>query len=282
VKEKGLYSKGADNNQIWNYYWEPDSTPKAVIALIHGFGEHSGRYAHWALRFAERDIAFCAFDLPGHGKSDGKRGYTKSYQDIISDIDLFLTHLRKTYPNIPIILYGHSMGGNLAINFAITTRNKFDMLIASSPWLHLSIPLAKWQKCLISILYKIYPQFTVRTPLNAEDMSHNHREVTKYKNDPLVNNRISIQLLHEVMHYGKKAIGKVYKINVPMLIVHGTADKVTSYKSSEKFARNTSDNITLKLWPDMCHEMHNDECSDELFSFIINWIDEKEPHIKPL
>jgi alpha-beta hydrolase superfamily lysophospholipase len=84
------------------------------------------------------------------------------------------------------------------------------------------------------------------------------------------------------MHYGKKAIGKVYKINVPMLIVHGTADNVTSYKSSEKFARNTSDNITLKLWANMCHEMHNDVCSDELFAFIINWINEKMPYIKSL
>jgi acylglycerol lipase len=282
VKEQGHYSKGANNSRIWNYSWEPDSNPKAVIALIHGFGEHSGRYAHWALRFVENNIAFCAFDLPGHGKSDGKRGYTESYQLLLDDIELFLAHLRKTYSDIPIILYGHSMGGNLAINFAIKTRNKFDLLIASSPWLRLSIPLATWKKKLISVLYRIFPQLTVKAPLNAEDMSHNQSEIVKYGNDPLVHNHISIQLLYEVMNNGTEAIGKVYKINVPMLILHGTADKITSYKSSEKFAQNTSDNITLKLWSGMCHEMHNDLCCDDLFVFILNWINEKIPHLKPL
>ena len=127
-----------DKKYIYAQSWEPDHHPSAVVNIIHAFGEHSGRYQKWAGLFVEKGMAVLASDLIGHGKSDGKRGYIKNYQVLLDQIDLQLQKSAELFQDSPRILYGHSMGGNLVINYSMSKDPPICALIASAPWLRLA------------------------------------------------------------------------------------------------------------------------------------------------
>jgi len=277
LKEQGLYLSGNACSQLYFSHWVPNGQARAVVAMVHGFGEHAGRYDAWAKRFNEQGVAFCAIDLPGHGLSSGKRGYVRSYELLLKDIDTFLLKVTELYPSLPIILYGHSMGGNIVVNYAFRRRRFFKLLIVSSPWLSLTMPIPSYKMKFIEMMAHFFPRFTIKSPLDEADLSSISEVGINYIADPLVHNRMSMSLLCQVIKYGKNAIGQVYKITVPMFLTHGTADAFTSYKSSIEFARNTSDFITFKLWNEMGHELHHEVIKDQYFDAIMEWIDVQLP-----
>ena len=280
MKEQDLYLPGNACKQLFFRHYSANVQAKAVVALVHGYGEHSGRYSAWAERFTNRGVAFCSIDLPGHGLSSGKRGHFKSYDLVLKDIDVFLTKVNDIYPSIPIILYGHSMGGNIVINYALRRRRCFNMLIVTSPWLLLTTPIPSYLLKVVSLMSRLLPQFTVKSPLNAADLSGIPQVGKDYISDPLNHNRVSMRLLCQVIEHGKSVIGQVYKITVPVFLAHGTDDNITSYKASVEFVRNTSEFITLQLWEGMRHELHNDICQDKHFETIMQWIDIELPNVK--
>jgi len=106
-----------ENAQLFIREWLPKIDPIAVVLHVHGLGEHSGRMDHWAERFNNKDIAFISYDQQGHGKSSGKRGFPTNFQDYLKDLDLLLTNIKEQFPEKPVILYGHSLGGNIVINY---------------------------------------------------------------------------------------------------------------------------------------------------------------------
>ena len=125
--------------KLFAWYLKPTRSPRAVICLCHGWGEHSLRYLHWAERFVWQEYAFLSWDHYGHGQSMGKRGHIPSYKVYMEEVNLAINKANEIYPGIPVVLYGHSMGGNIAINFALREINPFRLLIATSHWLRLEI-----------------------------------------------------------------------------------------------------------------------------------------------
>ena len=119
--------------RIFAQSWVPDGTPKATINLIHGLGEHSGRYSRWGSLFAEKGYVLTAMDLFGNGKTEGKQGHVQSFQLLLDQVNLMLEKAEENFPGVPRILYGHSMGGNVAINYAISKDPPISGLIATSP-----------------------------------------------------------------------------------------------------------------------------------------------------
>ena len=133
----------ADKKKLYLQEWIPEKDPTALILYVHGLGSHGGRLDHWAERFVKQGVAFFAYDQRGHGKSDEKRGYPTHIKYLIQDVKAMVAQLRETYPDKPVILYGHSMGGAIAINYVISTTFTVDALIVTSPWLKLVKPPSK-------------------------------------------------------------------------------------------------------------------------------------------
>ncbi|MDH5474893.1 MAG: lysophospholipase [Cyclobacteriaceae bacterium] len=260
----GLCLKGVD--------WSIDN-PKAVIALVHGHGEHKMRYQHVAKFFSTHDIAMVALDLRGHGKSEGKTGHTPSYDQWLSDIEHFLMEVRNRYTEIPLILYGHSMGGNIVTNYLLRKEsNDIKAAIVTDPLFRIAFEPPKWKIMVGNLMANIWPSLTQPTGLNEEDISSDPNEVDNYKNDPLVHNKMSTRMFVDVFAAVEWAMDNAKKLTTPTLMMHGLADEITSSKGSEEFAQKSNDQVTLQLWEGMCHEIHNEVDRLKVFEHELAWL----------
>jgi alpha-beta hydrolase superfamily lysophospholipase len=262
----------ADGNKLFFQSWSPAGKPEMVIAMVHGLGEHSGRYQHWAKMFCEESVAFAAFDLRGHGKSEGKRGNIPSLEVAFNDIGLFLEKVFNKYPGIPVVLYGHSLGGNLAVNFVLSQDSIVSALIMTSPWLKLSNPVPKYKLILAHLAGSLMPSFIQPSGLDANYLSRDKMVIQQYQSDPLVHDCISAGLYLSGSRGGEKAVSLAGKTAIPVLLMHGTADALTSQEASKSFSKNSGNNVTLKLWDGFYHELHNEPEKDDVFSFITGWL----------
>jgi acylglycerol lipase len=259
-----------DKYRIHYRYYTADNN-NAIIILVHGHGEHSGRYEPWASEFNQYNYAVCALDLPGHGLSSGQRGHIRHYDDYYKVLDEFIEKVRLDFPSKPIILYGHSMGGNICCSYVLDCRPEIKALILSSPWLELAIKPSVFRFWLAKTMYRIFPAFGDATNLNPNYISHIPEEVARYKNDPLVHDKITPGLFIPMFFKGLKNINEGRKINLPTLVFHGSGDQLTSHKASFKFSE-TSDKISFQLYPDGYHELHHDLCKEELRDHILDWM----------
>lgn len=257
--------------KLFAWYMAPDSSPKAVICLSHGWGEHSLRYKHWGQKFAENGYAFFAWDHIGHGQSDGQRGHIKGYKVFMEEIDKVLVKAGQTFPGIPLVLYGHSMGGNIVLNFALTRTNPFNLLIATSPWLQLYTPASPALKALVTVLNAAWPSFPITAPLKPEKISHIPEIVAQYPIDPLNHSKITPKLYKVIIDAGEYALEHAHELTKKTLILHGDADEVTSFDKSSEFAAKAP-NCSFIPWKDMFHELHNETVQDEVFHMIKEWI----------
>jgi alpha-beta hydrolase superfamily lysophospholipase len=268
--------KSHDGLEIFARSWQPsEGTPKAIINLVHGLGEHGGRYEEWAGFFVDEGYALLALDFRGHGKSGGKRGHTDEYMSYMRDIGLLLSKSEELFPGIPVVLYGHSLGGNLVINYAIRFNPSIQALIATSPWLRLSLEPSRIKLLFASIVRNILPALQNSTGLSASQLSHDPEVAKKYSGDPLVHGKISVNAFFAIMHAGIEAIRNAGRINVPFLLVHGSEDMLTSCKASQELAQKGNDKLTFRLWNGGYHELHNEAFKKELFRFIMEWLSEQ-------
>jgi len=252
--------------------WSPDKA-QTVILLIHGWGEHAMRYDHWAKRFNEKNYAFVAYDLRGHGKSGGKRGHVPNYETFMTDISTMIVEVKKTFPSIPVILYGHSMGGNLVLNYAVRQKPDIKAVIATSPWLKLATEPPKILLATGKFINNFYPAFTLSSDLDASGISHDPVEVKKYKTDPLNHNKISVRLVDEIYKSGEWVTSQGEKLQLPVLVMHGSGDKITDHKKSIEFVEKSKGKVSIKIWNDLYHEMHNEPERTDVFNYLINWLD---------
>jgi len=264
--------KTCDKLSLFGQCWYPEKKLLSVILLIHGFGEHSQRYEYWASKFVEEGHALITFDLRGHGKSEGKRGDAQSYDCWMKDIDILFSNTEILFPGIPKVLYGHSFGGNLAANYALQKNPQIKGLILSSPWLKLAFEVKGLRKKLVDIFYVIWPSLIQASRLQTNDISGDPVTVEKYKNDPLNHDRISVRAFFYITEAGKWALKNADKLHVPLLLMHGSGDRITSYHGSIEFAEKAKAHTTLKIWDGMYHELHNETIKEEVFDFMKTWL----------
>lgn len=276
TRYKQSFFTTSDSKNLFVQEWIPEKDPKVIILYLHGLGSHSGRLDHWAERFVEKQAGFIAYDQRGHGKSDLKRGHPTNIKVLINDVKAIINKIRNDFKEVPIVLYGHSMGGSIAINHVISTTYTVDALIATSPWLKLATPPSPALLKILKPLAKVVPWINMSNGLDAKDISRDEQEVLKYANDPLVHNKISIGLVYTTIEAGLNALRNVYKINCPFLLMHGTGDKITSAKASEEYVMNTSERTRLKLWGGAYHELHHEPEREEIFNYIIDWLKENK------
>jgi acylglycerol lipase len=272
MERSEMYWKSSDGLKIFSRLWLPAGKPKAVINLIHGFGEHSGRYEEWAERLSEKGFIIRSFDLRGHGYSEGKRGYASNYNVLIKDLSVFIENGRETYTSLPFFIYGHSFGGNLVLNYVIQNTICFAGVIIASPWLELKFKPSALKLLAGNSLKSLLPGAIFKTGLKAEIVSRDLRVVHSYRNDELVHDNISLRLFFQICENGLKASRSIYKINVPLLVMHGNGDELTSYKATREFVRNASDKTTYVEWEGGYHELHNDIDKEKVLETVVDWL----------
>jgi alpha-beta hydrolase superfamily lysophospholipase len=252
----------------------PGENLRAVVIFVHGLGEHIQRYREWAELFHKEKIGFAGVDLPGHGGSDGKRGHIKNYDITDEMIDILLNESRKTFPGIPLFLYGNSLGGGIVLDYLVRQNPKVKVAIVTSPWLKLAFEPDKSKMKLVALLKNIVPGLAQPSGLVVDHLSHDKEIINKYKNDPLVHGKISISLIHEAFSSAENALKNASLLKIPLLLMHGSDDLICSPEGSREFASKTK-LAELKIWDGGYHELHNELFKQEVFNYIIIWINSR-------
>lgn len=241
---------------------------KGWVVVVHGLGEHIGRYEKLIDGLAERGYAVLGFDLPGHGRSPGKRGHT-SIEEVISVIN----DLTRENNIEKFHIFGHSLGGLISIRYTQENLQRVRSLVVSSPALFLSPKFS--QLLLLNLFSIIYPALTLRNGIDPKDLSRNEEAVEKYITDDLVHDKISIKLAKSLLKNVKLAHEKVGIISVPTMMLVGTADKVTPPQGSYLFFNNLqlmNENKKLVRFEGAYHEIFEDnEWSEEFYFTIFEW-----------
>lgn len=257
--------------------WEPDTAPKAVVALVHGHGEHIGRFAHVGEIMTKAGYAVMGFDLRGHGQSGGPRGHTPSIEAFMRDIDLFLEHVHARYPGLPVFLYGHSIGGALVLNYGLRRKPDVNGVIATSPALHTEPEKHPEKVVMAKVLGGLLPTVAISTGLQTSMLSHDPQVEQAYVKDPLVHDKVSLAFGKVMLEANQWALQHASEFALPLLLVHGTDDQIAFPSSSREFAAALGNKATLVLWKGLYHETHNELNKAEVLKTTIEWMDE---HLK--
>ncbi len=272
-----------DGTQMYACAWEPErrDAAKAVVGLVHGMGEHMGRYGHVADMLAAEGYAVIGFDQRGHGRTEGKRGHAPTYEALLEGVDRLLAEAASAYPELPVFLLGHSMGGNVTLNYLLRKQPSIQGAVVTGPWLKLAFRPPSIQVVLGRIIERVYPQYTNNRPLNAANLTSDPEMVARYVNDPLGHGQITAKFFFSMLRAGRWAISHANRLRVPTLILHATEDRVTSAAASKEFAANAGPLCEWMGWDGMQHELMNELRREEIFTVIREWLAQRLDALPP-
>jgi acylglycerol lipase len=262
------------NITLFTQSWLPDSPPKAIIIIQHGFCEHSGRYVHVAEHFVSKGYAVYALDLRGHGQSQGKRIYVDLFEYHIEDFTRFVYWVQHKSPNIPVYVLAHSMGGTIAALWAAQSPPDLSGLILSSAAIQIIAKVPKVLIALSDIISKYLPHLPTVHFDNPDALSRDPKITHQHTTDPLVfRGRIPARAGSELLRGAKLARQSLDNITHPLLILHGTKDTLTAPQGSrELHDRSRSQDKTLIFYEGLRHEILNEPERSQVLTDIENWI----------
>jgi alpha-beta hydrolase superfamily lysophospholipase len=251
--------------------WIPENFQRVMI-IVHGIGEHMGRYDHVAAFFMKEGYAVIGIDHYGHGKSDGKKGASKGFGFMFDYLLSFQRHVTDTYGK-PIVMYGHSMGGGVLTGYLL--RKEPDLLAAviSAPALIIAMRPGGFLKGVLKIASTLAPNLRINQGLDINKISHDKAAVNKFREDPLRHDKLSLRLANDMIQNGAWCLSNAERLSVHALLIHGTADEFTAVEGSRLFAeRAPSAYLTYREWNGMYHEMHNEPDAREVLLFVAGWL----------
>ena len=265
---------GADNSEIFFQYWSPEQDARAVLAIVHGAAEHSGRYARFADHFVRKGYACAALDHIGHGRSQGSPGYIRNFADYIETLDRFCGQVRTDFPGVPLVLLGHSMGGLISSCYLLQNQRGFAGCILSGPAIQTDLQPPWWQRMLIRFFSVVAPKLGV-LQLDASGVSRDPLEVQQYIDDPLVyGGKLSARKVAQLFAAMERIQEQASEISLPLLLLHGSADTLTSPSGSRfLYEKASSSDKTLKIYPGLYHEIFNEPERGDVFADIESWLD---------
>ncbi len=269
-----------DKGEIAGYEWSLPN-PDKVVCIIHGIGEYGARYNRVAERFSAANIAVITMDLRGHGNSFGKRGHCAPREEVLQDVSELILYARKNYPGRDIVVYGHSMGGNIALDYR--SRGEYNSIPAaymiSAPWIRLVRPVSNLLYYGLKGLSKVVPEMTISNNVDEKLLGHPD-SVGPYARNPMIHGRISLQCVLDSFETGKAMEEGKNESNgraalTPTMIMHGTADRICDIEGTRRVyetLKTGGEEVSLKEWEGYYHEIHNgrpDSRGDEVIESII-------------
>jgi acylglycerol lipase len=269
---------GIKDLKIYYQGWLPES-PKAVVQIVHGIGEHSGRYMNVVNELVPLGYAIYAEDLRGHGKSEGERTYIDSFNQFVEDEKLLFDIIKEKHPNLPIFLLGHSMGMQVAALMIKKYGDIYKGIVLSGAGTSAGGEASGFIKFMAKILSKIAPHLKFSSGIDPKTLSHDSEVVYAYENDPLINfEKISARLGYEILKHYNIAEDLVSEIKLPLLLQCGGDDQlVLGAEEVKDFF--TMEDKTVKIYDGLYHEVYNEVEKDrkKVLKDLSDWL---EKHIK--
>ncbi len=271
----GTFDTG-DGLRLFAQYWQPVKETAGVVVLVHGVGEHSGRYGHVARHFGRHNLALCAFDLRGHGRSEGRRAFVNRFEDYLADLERFWQRVRRQYPESPLFLLGHSMGGAVAAWYCLDHRPAHRGLILSSAALKVSDDFSPMLQKLSGIIGKLAPKLPT-LKIDSKWISRDPQVVKAYDADPLVyHGGILARTGAEIIRAARQIQTRLDEFTMPLLILHGTEDHLTDPQGSKQlYLQSPSRDKTLKLYEGCYHDTMNEPEKEQVLNDVVAWMEQR-------
>ena len=268
--------KTADGLDLYVRRWLAEDVPhRWTFVIVHGLGEHGGRYQHLGEWFAPQGATVYAMDLRGHGRSGGQRGHAPSLSALLDDIDAVVVRAR-TESGGPVVLIGHSFGGLLAVAFALKYPDHIDRAVFSAPAFIARVKVPAWKRTLAGVLPKVAPKASFANEIDANVLSHDPATAPAYRSDPLVHNQITAGLYGDTIARGEEFIARAPELRVPFLLMHGRDDQIVDPVGSQRFfARATVPERAFCLYPGLYHEIFNELEHEKVFQDIESWLTQR-------
>jgi len=274
LKTNEGYFLTPQGDQLYYQYWLPDAIPKAALLVVHGLAEHCGRYMNIVNYFTPLGYAVYGIDHVGHGKSDGTRVYINSFENFIEPLHTYSEMVHAWQPGLPMYLFGHSLGGLIGAIYLLDYQNDLKGAILSSPAIKIPDYVTPPTIVLGKILSTLAPKVGL-IGLDARSISRDQTVVQEYINDPLVTTgktmaRLASEMLRSMQRVGAEAS----KINLPIMIVHGSEDKLINPDASHLlYELVSSQDKTLNIYDGFYHEVFNEPEHDQVFLDMESWLD---------
>ena len=260
----------------FQHRWMPETeSPWAVLTVVHGFGDHGGRFAGMGTSLAGLGIAVHVTDLVGHGRSPGKQGCIESYDQLLDEVEQAIVHSKEMLPRVPQFVFGQSMGGNLVLNLALRRPDvtaQLQGIIAGSPMLRAGqmpkqrvMDAGRW-------LAKKLPNWRIKAAVEVSKLSGDRRAQDAYLMDRLVHRNMSLRLAANLIDSGEWALENSHCLQKATLVTHGMDDTLTSPDASQTFAKNSSGNALFKGWVGCRHDLHDDIQRERFFAYLTYWM----------
>lgn len=266
-----------DGLDLFVHHWLPAAAPRAQVVLVHGYAEHAGRYAHLAAFLNLHGIAVHGFDLRGHGKSGGKQAYIDRFELYLKDLTAVLDRVRMADRELPVFLYGHSMGGGIVTWYVISRQPEFLRgVLLTGPMLKISDDISPVMQQASSVLGEWLPKLkTIK--LDSKAVSRDPKVVEAYEQDPMVyTGSTYARTGAEMIGVTRRIQANMEKFRLPVLIMHGTADRLTDPEGSKMLeSRATAADKALKLFPGLYHELINEPEKEEVMKEMLIWMEER-------
>jgi len=256
--------------------WVPCQTkPWASLTILHGLGDHGGRFDSVAVSLASSGIGVLAVDLIGHGRSPGKRGIIPSYDFMMDEVGNAANLASRMWDATPSFVFGHSMGGNLVLNWAIRRRFEVHSLsgvIAVAPMLRLVkaprpqfLKVGRW-------LEQKWPDLRVTAPVDVRQLCSDPSGQDAYRRDPFVHRKVSLRLGNALIESGEWAIEHAGKLAKPCLLMHGADDTLTCHRATKEMAHRAGEQTSLKLWQNCRHDLHFEIQRESVVTYLLSWL----------
>lgn len=270
---------GSRSVRLATVAWLPDQPPKAVTVVSHGYGEHMGRYVHVAEALGRRGYATYTFDHRGHGESAGARAHVERFDYFVDDLRRLMQQAQAEHPALPIFLIGHSMGGLIATRYALRYQDSLAGLVLSAPALQIGDDVPPWVKRVARVLSTVAPRLPVTGATRSPEsvLSRDPAVQAAWDADPLCySGRVRARFGYEFMRAGEDACRRLSDLHIPLLIMHGTDDRLINPAVSHLlYAEASSVDKMLKLWDGCRHELFNELDKADVIAYMLDWMDER-------
>lgn len=264
---------GHDGLKLYEQCWLPESEPEAVVVLVHGFLEHSGRHERLAGVLNEQGYAVYAMDSRGHGRSEGERAFVDSFDDYLADLELFVDRVRRRQPRRPLLLFGHSMGGTIVGLFAATRQPEVQGIALSAPAVMVGSGVFPILRRLASFFSRWLPKLRI-VSMDGRSISRDPEVVAAFRADPLVfHGRFPVRTGAEILQAATRLQEEIRNVRVPLLILQGTDDRVVSPEGARQIHMKAGcDDKTLHLYEGLYHELLSEPEKDDVTDDLVRWL----------
>lgn len=252
----------------WSF---PCSNARARVVLVHGYADHVERYPHVIEALNTAGCEVRAFDLRGHGRSEGVRGHVLRFQEYLDDLDLFVAELPRD--PLPRFLVGHSLGGLLSLRYVLDHPDSFAGVAVSSPYLHLATDVHFLKEAVATAASQLAPTLLTKSPIEAKALSHDPVMVQAYIDDPLVFKTLNARWFFETRKAQEELLERAGEIRLPILMMIGSADPIAEpERSKQVYERLGSPDKTLKVYDGFLHEVFNEVERERVLLDLVEWL----------